>query len=149
MNWGSFIVKTLGLLVVLALVLFYAYGNYVLIDSVVPAEGYEVGEWLNSYYTSGIASLVIGFICSAVWFFCGLNYTGGNGINVYYYGLLFISFVLSVVINFVLLIPAIEGSGLAGLFVVISAPVLYYLASIFAYAPAVKYIPAGAEFIHK
>lgn len=149
MNWGSFIVKTLGLLLLLACVLFYVYGDYVLIDSVVPAEGYEVGEWLNSYYTSGIASLVASFICSAIWFWRGQNYTGGNGISIFYYGFMGLSLVLGILINFVLLLPAIDGSGFASVFVVIAAPVLYYLASLIAYAPAVKYIPAGAELIHK
>lgn len=149
MTWGSFIVKTLGMLILLWLLLFFAYGNMVLVDSIVPAEGIDVDEWISSYKICGGISGISGFICAAIWFFVGNGYAGESGIGIKFYGLLILSVVLGVICNFIFLPSSVDGSGLAGIFVVIFPPVLYYLAGLLAYAPAVKYIPAGADILHK
>ena len=149
MTWGSFIVKTVGLLVFLWLFLIFGYGNFFLMDTVVPVEGVEVDEWINAYRMSGGISALAGFLCSAMWFAIGNSYAGEGGITIKYYGLWILAAVLGVVCNFVFLPNAVEGAGLASVFVIILPVLLYYLASIFAYAPAVKYIPLLAESLHK
>lgn len=149
MTWGSFFIKTVGLLVVLCLVFFYGYGNFFLADNVVPYEGMEVGEWLYMYNISGGLSGLAGLVCAAFWFWIGDAYSGESGVGVKYYGLMILSLILGLVIAFLVLPTALEGSGFASVFVVITAPLLYYLASVFAYASPVKYIPAGAEIFHK
>lgn len=149
MTWGSFIVKTVGLLVFLWLFLIFGYGNFFLMDTVVPVEGVEVDEWINAYRMSGGISALAGFICSAIWFAIGNSYAGEGGISIKYYGLWILAAVLGVVCNFVILPNAVEGAGLSSVFVILLPVLLYYLASIFAYAPAVKYIPLLAESLHK
>ncbi|MDO4921879.1 MAG: hypothetical protein Q4E64_08675 [Phascolarctobacterium sp.] len=149
MTWGSFIVKTLGMLILLWLVLFFAYGNMFLVDTIVPVEGIDVDEWISSYKICGGISGLSGFICAAIWFFIGNGYAGEGGISIKFYALLILSIVLGLLCNFIFLPGAVDGSGLASVFVVVFPPVLYYLAGLFAYAPAVKYIPAGADTLHK
>ena len=149
MTWGSFIVKTLGLVVLLWAVLFYGYGNFVLADNVVPVEGIEIDEWLTAYNITGLASGIIAFLCSAIWFYFGDNYTGESGIKIKYYGLMILNFILSVVLVVILLPKTIDGSGLSSFFVVVNALLIYYLSSIVASAGPVKYIPALSEAFHK
>lgn len=149
MTWSSFIVKTLGMLILLWLVLIFGYGNFSLVDTIVPVEGVEVDEWISSYRMCGGVSGILGFVCSAIWFAIGNSYAGEGGIGVKYYGLWIVAAILGVICNFVLLPGAVEGSGLASVFVILLPILLYYLASIFAYAPAVKYIPLLADSLHK
>ncbi len=149
MTWGSFSVKTLGLFVIFWLLLFFFYGNFFLMDTIVPAEGMEVDEWIDGFRKCGGASGALGFICSAIWFYVGDNYAGDSNINVKYYLFFILSFVLGIIVNFVMLPASVEGSGLASIFVVIFPVILYYLASLFAYAAPVKYIPFLAEALHK
>lgn len=149
MTWGSFFVKTLFMLVVLYLVLFYGYADFVLVDSVVPIEGMEIEEWITGYKASGVASAVVALICSALWFWIGDGYTGGSGIGIKFYGLMFVSFLLGIVVNVFMVPESIDGSGLAAAFVVLYPVFVYYLAGLFAYAAPVKYIPAGSESIHR
>lgn len=149
MTWGSFIVKTVGFLVFLWLFLVFGYGNFFLMDTVVPVEGVELDEWMNAYRMCGGVSGLAGFICSAIWFSIGNSYAGEGGIGIKYYGLWILAAVLGVVCNFILLPGAVEGAGLASVFIILLPVLLYYLASIFAYAPAVKYIPLLAESLHK
>lgn len=149
MTWGSFIVKTLGMLILLWLLLFFAYGNMVLVDSIVPVEGIDVDEWINSYKICGGISGLSGFICAAIWFFVGSGYAGESGIGIKFYSVLILSVFLGLICNFIFLPASVDGSGLSSIFVVVFPPVLYYLAGLFAYAPAVKYIPAGADILHK
>ena len=149
MNWVSFVVKTFVVLVVLWLLLFLCYGNLVLVDTVVPIEGIEVDEWISSYQMCGKVSGILGFICAAIWFQFGKNYAGESGIKVKFYALWIVSLVLSVLVNVIFFPDAVEGTGLAHVFVILMAPVLYWISSLFASAPAVKYIPSGAGLIHK
>lgn len=149
MNWVSFLVKTLLVLVVLWLLLFLGYGNFVLADTVVPVEGIEVDEWISSYQMCGIISGILGFICAAIWFQFGKNYAGESGIKVKFYALWIVSLVLSVLVNVIFFPEAVEGTGFAHVFVIVMAPVLYWVSSLVASAPAVKYIPKGAGLIHK
>lgn len=149
MTWSGFAVKTLGLLVFFWLLMIFGYGNFFLMDTVVPVEGIEVDEWINGYRTCGGVSGLLGFICAAIWFAIGNGYAGEGGISIKYYGLWILAAVLGVGCNFVLLPGAVEGSGLASLFVILLPILVYYLSSIIAYAPAVKYIPLLADAIHK
>lgn len=149
MTWGSFIVKTLGLVVLLWTVLFYGYGSFVLVDNVVPIEGIEIEEWVSAYNITGLASGIVAFLCSAIWFYLGDNYTGESGIKIKYYGLMILNFVMAVVLVVVLLPKTIDGSGFSSFFVVVNALLVYYLSSIVASAGPVKYIPALSEAFHK
>lgn len=149
MTWGSFTVKTLGLLVLLWVLLFYGYGNYVLADNIVPVEGIEIEEWLSAYNITGLTSGIVAFACSALWFYFGDNYTGGSGIRIKYYGLMIVDFIIAVVLAVVLLPRAIDGSGMSSTLVVLNALLVFYLSSIIASAGPVKYIPALAEVFHK
>lgn len=149
MNWGKFIVITLGLLVFFWLVMFFGYGNFFLMDMVVPAEGTEVDEWINAYRVCGGVSGLAGFLCATGWFAIGNNYAGESGIGIKYYGLWIVAAILGVVANFALFPAAVEGDGLASVFVILMPIILYYLASIFAYASPVKYIPLLADVFHK
>ena len=149
MTWGSFFVKTLGMIVVMYLLFFYGYADYVLIDSVVPIEGMEIEEWLVGYKTAGAASAAVALLCSAIWFAIGDSYSGGSGIGVKFYGLLLVSVLLGIAVNVFMVPDSIDGSGLAAVYVVLYPAVVYYLSALFAYAAPVKYIPAGSESIHK
>lgn len=149
MTWGSFIVKTLGLLVALWLFLIFGYGNFVLMDTVVPVEGMEVDEWISAYRLCGGLSALAGFMCSALWFWIGDSFAGEGGISIKYYGLWILAAVLGVVCNFVFLPAAVDGAGLASVFIILLPILLYYIASIIAYASPVKYIPFLAEVLHK
>lgn len=149
MTWGSFFVKTFGMLVVLYLVLFYGYADFVLADSIVPMEGMEIEEWISGYKIAGVASAIVALICSALWFWIGNDYTGDSGIGVKFYGLLLVSVILGIVVNVFMVPQSIDGSGLAAVYVVLYPAVVYYLSALFAYAAPVKYIPAGSESLHK
>lgn len=149
MTWGSFTVKTLGLLVFFWLLMIFGYGNFFLMDTIVPVEGIEVDEWINGYRTCGGVSGLLGFICAAIWFAIGSGYAGEGGISIKYYALWILAAVLGVGCNFLLLPGSVEGSGLASLFVILLPILVYYLSSIIAYAPAVKYIPLLADTLHK
>ena len=149
MTWGSFFVKTVGMLVVLYLVLFYGYADFVLVDNIVPMEGIEIDEWLEGYKIAGATSAIVALICSALWFWIGDGYTGSGGIVIKFYGLMLVSLLLGIVVNVFMVPESIDGSGLASTFVVLYPVFVYYLAGLFAYAAPVKYIPAGSESIHK
>ena len=145
---AGFAVKTAGIMILLWLAAFFGYGDFILKDSIVPVEGMEVEEWIDSYRITGGISGIVGFILSAIWFNIGDNYAGESGINVKYYAL----FVLSIVIGAALAIfkmpPSIEGSGLAFVMVTGISFLTYYLSSLFAYAEPVKYIPPLGEVLH-
>ncbi len=145
---AGFVVKTLGLVVLLWLCAFYGYGNFILADSVVPVEGMEVEEWVYEYLVTGGISGILGFLCSAIWYYIGDNYAGESGIGIKYWFFFITSFVAGVVIAFLKMPPSIDGSGLSFIMVVLISTLTYYLSSLIASAEAVKYIPPLGEMLH-
>lgn len=131
------------------LVFVYGYGEFFLMDDVVPEKGYEISDWMYSFYLAGAISAIVGFICSCIWYFFGVRYAGEDGITVKFYALLIIATILGFIVAFAFILPAVDGSGLSLLFAWLISPAIYYVNSLVNYAPAVKYIPPFGENIHK
>lgn len=148
MSWGKFFVITIGLLVFLWLLLCYAYGSFYLVDMVVPYPGTEIDEWLNGYYLTGAVSAVMGFVCAAIWFAMGNSYNGRSSLGIRYGIVWILSLLFSIGVYFLLMPEAQEGAGLSNVFVVVVAPLLYYLSSLFASPNAGKYIPPLSGVLH-
>lgn len=148
MKWPAFLVKAALIFVVLWSVFIYAYGDFYLVDNVVPDTGIEIDEWMDSYYQAGGIAAVIGFILSVIWFYFGLHFSGGSGISLKYTVLWIISLIASFIVAFVFILPTQEGSGLSLFFVGFLAPVGFYLNSIFNSEGSVKYVPPLGEHIH-
>jgi hypothetical protein len=148
MKWLAFLVKAIVIFLVLWLLVIYAYGDFLLADSIVPEVDEEIEEWLNSYYFAGVIAAFIGLICSSIWFYFGINFAGGMGISMKHTILWLISVIGSFIVAFIVIDPSQEGSGLSLLFVGLLAPVGYYLNSLFNSAEAVKYIPPLGEHLH-
>lgn len=146
---AKFVVVTLGIIILLFLVLIFGYGSFLLSDTIVPAQGMLVDEWLKGYNLAGVASCIVAFVCAAAWYFCGCHYTGGSGIDVTYWGILIASFILGAAVALFIIPSAQEGRGLSFVFVTILPVIAYYLSSLFASAAAVKYIPPLSEIVHR
>lgn len=145
---AKFVVVTVGITILLFLVLIYGYGNFFLIDSIVPPQEMPVEEWLKGYFTAGGVSGLAGFLCSALWYYWGNNYTGGSDIKVKYWGALIVAAILGAVVAFYMIPARQEGEGLAFVAVTILPLLTYFLSSLFASADAVKYIPPLGEVVH-
>lgn len=141
-------VKAVVFTVVLWLIFIYAYGDFVLTDSIVPEKGVEISEWMDSYYFAGAVSAVIGLICAIIWYIFGINYAGEAGIVVKYRILLIVSIILGLGVAFVVILPAVDGSGLSLFFAWLIAPLTFYLNSLFNSAEAVKFIPPLGITVH-
>ena len=149
MTWGKFFVRTFIICLVLWLAAIYAYGNFVLADSIVPEQGTPIEDWLSSFYTAGGVSAVLGLLTSAIWFFLGKSYSGGAGIGVKFFLGWILAAALGAACAILLLAPAVDGKGAAFILIVLVAPLGYYLSSLFSCANAVKFIPPLANVIHK
>lgn len=142
-------VKAIVITVILWLLVVYLYGDFVLVDSVVPEKGIEISEWMDSYYFAGALSAIAGLICTIVWYVFGINYAGGAGIVAKYRILLIVSVVVGLIIAFVVILPAVDGSGLSLLLAWIVSPLVFYVNSLLNSAEAVKFIPPLGIMIHK
>lgn len=149
MKWGSFLVKAFIIYLIMWCILIYGYGDFFLSDSIVPEKDVAIDEWLNSYYIAGAVSAVIAFICSCIWFYFGINYSGGHGISLKHKILWIIAALGGLLAAFLIIMPAVDGKGLSLLFAWIIAPLGYYIVSLFDSAEAVKFIPPFGESIHK
>ena len=114
---------------------------FYLADNIVPEADVEIDEWLHSYYLAGGIAAFAGLICSTIWFYFGINYSGGSGIGVTHTILWIVSAIASFLIAFLVIDSAQEGTGLSFFFVGFLAPVGYYLNSLINSAEAVKFIP--------
>lgn len=148
MKWMLFLVKAVVIFFVLWLVFIYGYGDFFLSDTIVPEADVEIDEWLHDYYIAGGIAAVVGLICSAVWFYFGVNFSGGISAGAKHTILWIIAFIASFVVAFICIDTSQEGSGLSFFFVGFLAPVGYYLNSLFNSAEAVKFIPPLGEHIH-
>jgi hypothetical protein len=149
MKWVTFLVKAVVIFLVIWGILIYGYGELFLSDSVVPEQGVAIQEWLNYYYFAGIISVIIGLFCSCIWFWFGINFSGGMGISAKYMILFVVAIILSIISAFVIILPATDGKGLSFIFASIVAPIGFYLVSLFDTAEAVKFIPPLGETVHK
>lgn len=149
MKWPAFLVKAALIFVVLWGIFIYAYGDFYLVDNVVPDTGIEIDEWMDSYYQAGGIAAVIGFLLSIIWFYFGLDFSGDSSISIKYMILWILSFILSFIVAFIWIAASQEGSGLSLFFVGFLAPVGFYLNSLFNSEESVKFIPPLAEHIHK
>lgn len=145
---GNFSVKAVLIFFLLWLAAIYFYGDFYLMDNVVPDVNYEIEEWLHSYYLAGAVSAIIGLICSIIWFYFGVNFSGGRGAAITHTILWLVSFVGGFVVALLLIAPSQEGSGLSLFFVGFLAPIGYYFNSLFNSAEAVKFIPPLGSQIH-
>lgn len=142
------LVRSLVVYAILWALLIYVYGSFVLVDDIVPDTGIDIDEWMQSFYIAGGVSAVIGFICTAIWHWFGNSFAGEAGITGKYYLLWIVSLVGSFIAELVVVAPSQEGSGLAFFFVVLLAPLGFYINSLCNSAEAVKYIPPLAEKLH-
>ena len=147
-KWVSFFATAIVIFLVLWLLAIYVYGDFYLADNVVPEAGTEIDEWLHSYYLAGGIAALIGLICSTLWFYFGINFSGGIGIGAKHTILWLISIIGSFVVAFLVIDASQEGSGLSFFFVGLLAPVGYYPNSLFNSAEAVKFIPPLGEHLH-
>lgn len=134
--------------IVLWLIFIYGYGDFFLADNVVPEKGIEISEWMDSFYFAGALSAVVGLICAVIWYIFGINYAGGAGIVSKYRILLIVSIILGLVIAFLLILPAVDGSGLSLFFAWLISPLVFYINSLFNSAEAVKFIPPLGITLH-
>lgn len=131
------------------ILLCYLYGEYYLIDNIVPSEDLDVSEWLAEYYVAGGLSAFVGLVISLIWFWRGCIYDGETNIGNFYLILIMIIISISIVIDILVIPHAIEGGFLPCIFVVLISSLGYWLSSILFYAAPVKYIPWGAVQIHR
>lgn len=148
MKWITFFVKSVVIFFVLWLLAIYLYGDFYLADNIVPEADVEIDEWLHSYYLAGGIAALAGLIFSTMWFYCGINYSGGSGIGITHTILWILSAIVSFLVAFFVIDAAQEGTGLSFFFVGFLAPVGYYLNSLFNSAEAVKFIPPLGERLH-
>lgn len=149
MKWVTFLIKAVIFLLVLWGLLIYGYGEFFLSDSIVPEQGVEIGEWLNSYYFAGAICALVGLVCGCIWYWFGIHYAGGMGISLKYKIVFVAAIILGILSAFLFIMPAIDGQGLSMFFACLIAPLGYYLISLFDTAEAVKYIPPLGETVHK
>lgn len=148
MNWGKFIAISLGIFIILCAALFWGYGTLVLYDNVIPLNNYPKDKWVFDYAFSGVVAAAGGFLCSVGWFAIGESFDGKSSVAPKYWILMFVSLLLSFGSLSFLTPAAAEGTGLSTSFVVLVAPLGYYLSSLFASSDAVKYIPPLGSVIH-
>lgn len=148
MKWVFFSVKAVLIFFILWLLSIYLYGEFYLVDNVVPDVSIEVDEWLHSYYLAGAVSAITALICSTVWFYFGVNFSGGRSGSVTHTILWLVSFICGFIVALILIAPSQEGSGLSFFFVGLLAPLGFYLNSLFNSAEAVKFIPPLGSLIH-
>lgn len=149
MKWISFIVKALLIGLVFWLIFIYGYGDFFLVDSIVPEKGTAIDEWMDSYYLAGTVSAIVGIVCGAIWFYFGTNFSGEAGISAKFYILLIASVILGFAAAFALILSAVEGSGLSLLFAWLIAPLTYYVITLIDSAEAVKFIPPLGDKVHR
>ncbi|WP_306537649.1 hypothetical protein [Megasphaera sp.] len=148
MKWVVFFVKAILIFFLLWMLAIYLYGDFYLADNVVPEADMEIEEWLHSYYLAGGIAAIVGLVCSAIWYYFGINFSGGMSVSVKHTILWLLAFFGSFIVAFLVIAPAQEGSGLSFFFVGFLAPVGYYLNSLFNSAEAVKFIPPLGNHLH-
>ena len=152
--FGEYYVKTAGrrlLFIVLLALLTFALGFAVLGGRVVPADGMTIEKWLQRFYLCGGLSLLLGVVCAAVWFGKGLFYDANSGrqMRPLYYGLGALTLAGAVLLGF-LVLPRTHEWGLpAQLWLVLIAPLYYYLDSVFAGAYPVQFVPPLARVLYE
>lgn len=149
MKWGFFLVKTMIIYLILWGIFIYGYGEFSLIDSIVPERGVEIDEWLQSYYFAGGISSLIAFVCSCIWFYFGTQYAGGHGISIKFNILWIVTVMGGLISDFFIIMSAVDGRGLSWVFACLIAPIGYYIVSLSCSAEAVKFIPPLSERIHR
>lgn len=142
------LIRSLAVYVLLWAILIYVYGSFILVDDIVPDTGIDIDEWMQSFYLAGGVSALIGFICTIIWHIFGSNFSGDTGITGKFYALWIVSVIGSFIAEFVIVDPSQEGAGLAFFFVVLLAPLGFYLNALFNSAEAVKFIPPLGEKLH-
>lgn len=131
-----------------------AFGVMVLIgwgyleDNIVPEKGIEISEWMDQYYFCGGISIIIGILCSAIWYWKGIKYNGNGKMARWFWGLWFLSLVIAIIIDVAGLFAYVDGGLLATIFVILAPPVIYYVNTLWSSPAAVKYIPFLAKKIH-
>jgi hypothetical protein len=62
MTWGKFFITSILIMLFVWGALFYAYGNFILIDTVVPFMGLEIEWWITWYFICGAISSVLDLV---------------------------------------------------------------------------------------
>jgi hypothetical protein len=152
--FGEYYVKTAArrlLFIVLLALLTFALGFLLLGGRVVPADGMTIETWLQRFYLCGGLSLLLGLVCAGIWFGKGLFYDANSGkkITSLYYGLGAVTLVGAVLIAVAVLPRAYEWGVPAQIWLVLLAPVYYYLDSVFAGAYPVQFVPPCARLLYE
>jgi hypothetical protein len=148
MTWGKFFITSILIMLFVWGALFYAYGNFILIDTVVPFMGLEIEWWITWYFICGAISSVLGLVCSIAWYSVGNNYDGRSSLGVKYGVIALVSLALGLCVKIFLLPVTLDGGGWASEFVILSGFIVYYLSSLFAAPDAGKYIPPLSGLFH-
>jgi len=129
----------------------FLLGYFFLSAQTVPAGGLTIENWLQHYYLCGLGSLLWGLLGAGVWFYRGLSYDALTGPKLapLYYGLLFLTLAGAALIAFTLLPSAYEFSLPAQLWLLLAAPLCYYLDSVFAGAYPVQFFPPYARLLYE
>ena len=117
---------------------------------VVPAYGLALESWLQRFYMCGLVSLLCGLAVAAFWFKEGLTYdqAGGRPIEKIYKLCGLGAVAAGLVVAGILLPRAYEWGLAAQLWLVLLAPAVYYLDSIFAGAYPVQFVPPFAKLLY-
>lgn len=148
MSWGKFLITSILIMVFVWCGLFYAYGNFVLIDTVVPFMGQAIEWWITWYLICGFVSCILGLLCSIAWFCVGNSYDGRSSLGVKYGAIAIGSLALGLGVKIFMLLPTLDGGGLANEFIIVGGLVVFYLSSLFASPDAGKYIPPLSGLFH-
>lgn len=139
------LVKSWGIAALISIVLWlvfgYAYGDFVLGDTVVPEKGVTIDDWLDAYYIAVGISVVAAWLGNAIWWFIGKSFSGGSGISMKYYLVWALTLIGGLIAAFGFMEAAVEGNGVSMFFAIFLAPIGFYLDSVVASADAVKFIP--------
>lgn len=142
------LIRSLVVYAILWALLIYVYGSFVLVDDIVPDTGIDIDEWMQSFYIAGGISVIVGMVCTGIWYYLGNSFAGEAGISGKFYLLWVLSLIGSFITEVVVVDPSQEGATLAFVCVVILAPLGFYLNSLWNSAEAVKYIPPLSEKVH-
>lgn len=136
-SWGIAALISIALWLVFG----YAYGDFVLGDTVVPEKGVTIDDWLSAYYVAIGISVGVAWVGNIIWWFIGKNFSGGAGISMKYYLVWAVTLIGGLVAAFGFMEPAVEGNGISMFFAIFLAPIGFYLDSVVVSADAVKFIP--------
>lgn len=146
-NWLTLIAVAIIVYGVLWGLLIYGYGNFILIDDIVPDASISIEEWMETFYKAGGLSVLAAFACNIGWYCVGASYCGEGAIRFKYLMFLFVAS-LSSLASAIFIIEKLQTTELLPYFLVfIIGPVGYYVVTLICSPSTVRYIPPFSEKI--